>query len=874
MTNQKDIAKKQAEIVGQLQQFPIGRTNSGGRAGGMVEVVVTNPLPGQPRVVQAKCANDCPPGEVQLLRADDGSYVALSRSAAQKTSETTTRQVSRKNPTIPKKDKEIWPCIVGFLHCEFNSYTEDLTDNGLATGSETSWDWNKFNGYSSSDMSSTAYIFGQQFNDLGDYATGLDALANILKPDRLIVPPGGSGGEKDNAAIASGSADAVIIWFYIGVSTDALSDGRICRVSGPPLHPSAGNITTGGPGFCMEVYRSGIGSCIFPQEAMGQGPLTTHLQQSFPSLGGKIGYAGRIAKWRGMQDYTTASYLSYFRNTPTNQPNQIPTSTPSWYTPNPNENPWMYTGASWYNFGWPDPQYIGCASSSWVNVEVNALNAMTQCGGSIAPDKWYWGGDATPNYGRLDRNNPSGYIGTSGMFVCWQGHKDNAGLAQSFFEAFRTYWGIDGSVTKLGSCNKYGCELPGGGGYPPAPPTAPAQRYLARYFGRKAKIYLTIHKGDKLPLKLQLPIEFAACIERVEVLGGGSFATGTNFEAYKSASLIRTYSQMFYYEDPFALELIHGTLSIDNKFAYIDVFCGGERIREVPQTKPVRTRLGNLGFGGSSQGGYERRMGTCNYEPIVGEFETTSNPVTEPRVVKDCFGACHSFVVRLPTDIEQNLTIVAYQKYKRGETIALTAPGQDNEFNNKFLIRDFRSDIKVPKEGSSSLYWTPPNPEFAGFGGLSTLTQTPRYDPSSINSFAPTFYKPQSDWTQMDRIHWHLQEGPRQFNPLNTVLPQNVRIAIQTTTGVFFEFDKKFGRHARAECIMPSASFGYNNIYTGGSAPRYGNYAIQQDSNFLLFISFSEQLRGNGVKENGKIVKWFRPTTSSFPIHGQLTRNG
>ena len=129
MTSQKDIAKKQAEIVGQLQQFPIGRTNSGGRAGGMVEVVVTNPLPGQPRVVQAKCANDCPPGEVQLLRADDGSYVALSRSAAQKTSETTTRQVSRKNPTIPKKDKEFWAVTSCLLYSKLEEIQEDFTDN-------------------------------------------------------------------------------------------------------------------------------------------------------------------------------------------------------------------------------------------------------------------------------------------------------------------------------------------------------------------------------------------------------------------------------------------------------------------------------------------------------------------------------------------------------------------------------------------------------------------------------------------------------------------------------------------------------------------------------------------------------------------------
>lgn len=842
-------------------------------------MVVTNPLPGQPRVVQAKCANDCPPGDVQLIKADDGSYIALSPNAAVKTSETTTRQVSKKNPTVPKKDEEeFWPCTVALLHCEFNANTVDLTDNGLAAGDETSWDYNQFTAWPSAGANypNTALVFGQQFNDLGDYRTGKDALDNVLKPDRLIVPTGGSGGAKDNGAIASNSADAITVWFYIGNPADALSNGRICKVSGSPMHPSAGNITNGGPGFCMEVYRGGaVSSCIFPQEAMGQGPLTRHLQQSFPGLGGRIGYAGRIAKWRGVQDYTSVIYISYFRNTPnSSQPNQIPTSTPPWYTPSPNVNPWMYTNSTWYNFGWPDPQFVGCASSSWVNVEASALTAMAGCGGGIAPDKWYWGGDATPNYGRMDRDNPSGYIGVTGMFVCWQGHKDNEGLAQSFFEAFKDYWGITGSVTRLGAVNPYGCQLPNNGGYPPSPPTAPAQRYLAKYFGRKASIYLTVHRQNDPPLKLKLPIEFAACVERVEVIGGGSFKNGANFEEGKSLAITRTYSQMFYYEDPFALELVHGTLSMDEKFAYIDIFCGGERVRETPATKPVKTRLPNLGFGPGNGDGKERRMGTCETEPIVGDYESPTAPITEPRVIKDCFTSCHSFVIELPTNSKKQLTIIAYQKYKRGEFIAITAKGQDSEFNNKFLIRDYRTDVTIQKENVRGLYWTPPNPEFASFGGLPALTQTPRYDFDNVSTFTRTFYKPQIDWTQMDWIHWHLQEGPRQFNPLNTVLPQGVRIAIQTTTGVFFEFDKKFGRHARAECIIPSASFGYNNTWTGGSAPNYGNYAIQQSATFLLFTSFSEQLRGNGIKENGKIVRWFRPTTSSFPIHGQLTRNG
>ena len=414
MTNQKDIAKKQAEIVGQLQQFPIGRTNSGGRAGGMVEVVVTNPLPGQPRVVQAKCANDCPPGEVQLLRADDGSYVALSRSVAQKTSETTTRQVSRKNPTIPKKNEEIWPCTVAFVYSKVKPNTEILTDNGATD--ITSYDY-----YSQSIFSGTtpAMGFAQRFDDLGDYDTAFKALTGDYKENRKLTPGGsgaGSGGAADNSAW--GSAEGVIIWFYIGNPAAALTNGQIFKVSGPPLHPSAGNVTASGPGFAMEVYRGGVSSAIFPNENIGTGPLTKKVKESFPDLGGKIGYAGRIEKWRGVQDYIANSQVYYFRNTPlANQSPQTPVSYPPGYVIG-STNPWLATNASWYQFRWADPQYIGCASTSWINVETNAISAVA-CGSTIANSQWYWGGDASPSAARIDKDNPSGYIGTDGMFVCW-----------------------------------------------------------------------------------------------------------------------------------------------------------------------------------------------------------------------------------------------------------------------------------------------------------------------------------------------------------------------------------------------------------------------------------------------------------------------
>ena len=110
------------------------------------------------------------------------------------------------------------------------------------------------------------------------------------------------------------------------------------------------------------------------------------------------------------------------------------------------------------------------------------------------------------------------------MYVCWEGHKDNIGLAQSFFEAFRTYWGLPGSVVKLATCGRFGCEIgaPGGGGYPPAPPGPP--RFLVEALGRKAEIWLKVCDGDKPPIELKLPFEFAAVVERFRVIGNASIA--------------------------------------------------------------------------------------------------------------------------------------------------------------------------------------------------------------------------------------------------------------------------------------------------------------------------------------------------------------
>lgn len=878
MTNQKDIAKEQAKIVGQLQQFPIGRTNSGGRAGGMVEVVVTNPLPGQPSIVQAKCANDCPPGDVQLMRVDDGSYVAFSPNAAQKTSETTTRQITKKNPTIPKKDEEVWPCTVAFLYSRVKPNREDLTDNGATD--ITSYDYYQpvYNGTTKAE----GYV--QCFDELGDFETAEKALADDYKDNRKLKPgQGGSGGAGDNAAWPSGSADAVRVWFYIGDPaklTSVATTKKIIEVKGIPTHSFSGNIQNSGPGYCLVIESGSISSAIFPDEQMGDGPLTKELSKRFSGLGGKIGYWGGIAEWHGEIDY--ASNVSYFRHAPfSNETFQIPTSFPESYIPGEGQNPWLRTDSDWFKFGWgttENPVYIGCIVSSHVNVETSAITGLS-CGEKIPSESWYWGGDTAPYSATLDKYR-TGWNGYNDlMYVCWEGHRANIGLAKSFFEEFRIYWGLPGIVTKLATCGRYGCPIGDpdeGGGYPPPPPPPP--RFIIKSLGRKAEMWLKVCKENDPPLEIKLPFEFAAVVEQFQILGGATFSSGGSnniANTFLTGSNVNVVLHSI-------VETPHATLAIDKEFAYVNISYGAERIWEVPLSYPIKLRKeGNSVF---------RTVGEkpTTYNGIVGEYVFKSfgtNWQTEPRYEKDCFSYCQSYKIKLPTTEDKNLTIVESQRYRRGELIDLTANSPDTPLDQLYLIVDFKTEryenIPPPPGANTTdeiARWTNPSPDHASFGGLPALIQFPFQGSYEANQqrhipvqYMPKFYKPQSVWTRMDWVHFQLQEKPRLFLPINEVLPPQVFVTPDTgnhPVDVIFDLDGKFGRGARAEKISHPSAFGSVSSFSQGYTT--SGYLQYQ---YPLFLTFKEQLISNGLLENGQLTKWYRVATSSFPIMNQIKRN-
>ena len=331
----------------------------------------------------------------------------------------------------------------------------------------------------------------------------------------------------------------------------------------------------------------------------------------------------------------------------------------------------------------------------------------------------------------------------------------------------------------------------------------------------------------------------------------------------------------------YCLENPHATLSMDDEFAYINISYGAERIWEEPLAYPIPCRLGNLGAGEKSfQGGYrivgkvEQYITSADLMISGGFYLSADNG--KPRYIKDCFLYCRTFKVKLPTETDRTLTILMSQLYQRGETITLTANSPDTEFDQRFLIFDFRTnkqeDIPTPP-GMTGFRapWQNPNQEYAGFGGLPALIQFPfpgnQSSPENLIQHMPKFYKPQNTWTKMDWLHYQLQESPRFFAPLSTVLPPNVFAATSSYVQIIFDLDGKFSRGGRAEKINTPTPFGFS-----GGAPM-NDYSINHVYSFPHLLSFKEQLIGSGFIENNKLLKWYRIATSSFPIQGQVNRN-
>jgi hypothetical protein len=933
MTTPKDIARKQAEIVGQLQQFPIGRSKSGGRAGGTVEVVVTNPLPGQPSVVQAKCANDCPPGDVQLIKADDGSYVALSPNAAVKTSETTTRQISKKNPTIPKKDDDGgWPVTSCFLYSRIKGVEEDFTDN-LATDL-TSYDarasyntrplydptkstaWNDLNAPQIKNN-----MFVQRADTLGDYETAQDAVNNNLKADRLFPTPADDKGAGDDRAWGEGSPNAVTAWFYIGDMTGwAPVERNIFYAGGNGYGSWSGPdylapYVTGPSSPCMTMYSVGAGAieALYASLPFGQEPLSKHLKStSFQHLGGKIGYWGGIQEWHGMQDYATPgpwdrySHSYYYANF--REPTSVPPDYPGPDYPAPPQVPWSFEDSDWYRFGWrgysTGNQMLKNLSSEPGNIRVYrhygvdpfSSAAGFECGGTISGDNWSGYRLGSHSNFWMQGGNPSF---KSGMFVCWQGDLRNLGLASSFCSALQDYFSIDGGrggVTLLGSCNPYGCKGPPGtpgNGYPPAPLS---NRIIAKQFGHKAEIWLKVCEKEKPPIEIKLPFEFAAVVTKM-VAQTGTFSNGQVTNLFLATSG----GEKGGVNPANALECPHATMAVDKDFVYVDILYGGEREWATPQIRPVPTKLSQLGSGvvraTGSLSAPSRVLGLQERSSdmlIVGEYNESGVELFA-RYKADYFAYCQSFKIALPNSSNgDQLTIVESQRYRRGQVIQITEKSPDNEFNNKFLICDFRTDMREQETMPSAPSWAAivagtkglnsissvPNPEYASFGGLPALLQG-RKSSTHRGGFSnsgetltffnavPKFYKPQSVWTDMDKIHFQLQESPRMFWPGNTVLPPGEFVwsaYLYNGDVILFDGNGKFGKHGRAATITSATMFGS----TSPDAQKYGDTESQS---FLLYTSFKEQLIGNGLKnDTGLVVKWNRVSTSSFPIFGQLPR--
>lgn len=809
----------------------------------------------------------------------------------------------QKKPPKPliKKAVSIYPCTVALLYTKLKPEMELLTDN-CAT-EVTSWDY--FNsptrGTPGTPSEETAFGFRQRCDDFGDYVTGADAVTNKIKESRKPKPKppgGGETGSGDSNAWPSGDEKAVIAWYHITAEDESSNglwpgaDGKRFKAENVSTHPDS-IAPESGPGECMEVWRGSKGVGIFPDLVFGQEPFSAYLKKTaFPELGGYIGYTGGINIWHGVQDLAGTGIV-YSRPYPMNGwPAQIPISFPSEFSGEPWE-PWFYTDGSFYSFGW-DLYPLNIFSSGFVSVELSALlNPELGCNVILEQEDWYFSGNSPYGggvFGGGQFGNSSG-LGGTGMFVCWKGHADHLSMFKSFLEAAKDYWKIgdpynilaNPKVTFLGAVNPYGCVVGdptggggggGGGGFPPAPPVT-EPRILLDTYGRKAEVWLKVCRQEDPPLEIKLPFEYIALVEQIRCPSDWEMYSQGNFkDRYATAELMGGFGTNY---NTFGCDMIHATVNIDEKgeFAYVDILYGAERVFQQPFTTVIPSRLSNVGKGPGhdSYGFASRNAGTKHNGFVEGEWVAPNTVEEIARVRGDYFSFCQSYKIQLPTKSSKTLAIVASEKYKRPEPITLSAGTPDNEFNNKYLICDFRTErvdnIPSPEGGSAKAPWQNPQPYFATFGGLPCLFQVDKYNYYRHEQWVITqgepYYKAPEDWTDLDHIYFELMERPEIIWG-ESDLPTNVFIA-QIGSGsqgtIKFNLDGKFQRQGRCEVILHADYFGLR----WGDIEQYDNV-----TNFPLSVEFKEQMIGNGIIKGGVLTKWFRIATSSFPVFDQSIR--
>jgi len=113
-----DITSHVKAITDSLSQFLSGVSSTGGKSGGFVDVQVNNPLPGQLSNIRARCATDCPPGAIQLIKTSDNEWFAVS---------------SLSTPTTPPQSK------VDFSHKKPPPLSQK--PGGLILCTSYTWSW-------------------------------------------------------------------------------------------------------------------------------------------------------------------------------------------------------------------------------------------------------------------------------------------------------------------------------------------------------------------------------------------------------------------------------------------------------------------------------------------------------------------------------------------------------------------------------------------------------------------------------------------------------------------------------------------------------------------------------------------------------------
>jgi hypothetical protein len=501
----------------------------------------------------------------------------------------------------------------------------------------------------------------------------------------------------------------------------------------------------------------------------------------------------------------------------------------------------------------------------------DVFDTINSCGNKALDGWWLYMWDAVDTQRIYCNGIGARFRESVDDFVCWQGRLADLGVWEAYMRTMLDYWGVTGdlgAVTRMGTMakNRLGggsCASGTGGGYGPDPdPPLDPLIGLATYHGRYCDVVLN-HQKNGIVRELTLPIDFPCRVTHI---------------VYEEDAFYNTYypreSPGQRIEEPHFAEWFSGRVNIDKNNIYVDIIY--EIYREYEEGLSIFPNKVMSSAAGDSEWGMETPglLGRWNNDetvdlecilslspnrvyarPVKDKFNKTIrytiNKSSLSITSTEVFEGSHLITSNLFTDnfLEDNTILNISQK-----------PYYENYHTLDNITHDYRNPVVLPPSVDYTGYLGLPTPYFqissdprgvynevdGGAAGHISLIQ-PVYsagiDYTALN--ASDFLTNKVDWTDTYWVFYLMMERPF-INRANTSRLIN-----------FLD-----------RCNIKGAGYKKNsNKYYLSYTPAQNYAEISTVApGFFDFYIEHERMRGYPIIKDGKIVKWLRIASNSFPM--------